>query len=394
MATLTKQKTKKVKESKASSAKSNVTEIVKKSIAKKDTILEQKKVVKVKKESILKTQLNTDKKSTKKEKNVTIDKIKVEEITDADLVGYSLDKMLTITYGKKGTIERDSAELRIKQYEINLINNAKEKTKLENEPVTELKSTVTEKQIEATLKPKGILPADYVPETTSNINTELAVIPPISKPINTQKEFNISKDASFLGGDIKTTVDNTKVVRLTELDYMIYGDIGQPTSFSVPFKSIDLADAENFWNELIQYESEQLKKAPVTEEEKEKVINKFEGLPLTEVNIKELINVAPSSPVEEIVKKTLGKPADISHILNNQTITQMESYSDTIVGIIHSRPWIKMSANEVNKLISTQVSKEYTYELKNDGIGYYINITKGNTVVRCPKDVNAFLNMS
>jgi hypothetical protein len=190
-----------------------------------------------------------------------------------------------------------------------------------------------------------------------------------------------------------------------------------------------LQDAENFWDELVDCEKnpekyikieekmetenktseDNIKKenvetnnlnnntskgiAPLGEEEKASIIKKYEGVPLNEVDIKELIKAAPETSVVQ-PKKGLGQAADISKIINNKIIKDMEDYGESIVNTIHAKSWCAMSQSEVNNLITNQVSKDYTYELKNDGKGFFLQLSKNGITSRAPKDENSYLKIS
>ncbi len=402
MATKTKPKSDKDKKKKASAKKVSVAKNVIKTEPKKNNIAVTKSVVLAKEVPVKKAPKKTIEKVVPKEK------INIEEITDADLVGYSLEELLVNTYGEIGTTKRDLADIEIKKIVVRLVSDAKEKS----ETKTEIRTETPKQSIN---NGNRILPIGYELEASAVVEMSEEKTPTEKRPINSQKEFVISKGASFLKGDVKMSVDFTKVVRLGELNYTIYGDIGMPTAFAVTFNAIDLADAEKFWDELTEYEtnpekytsldienntvdtienSEPNKTVALSEAEKTATIKKFEGLPLTEVNIEELINVAPSNPIDTIIKKTLGKPADVSQILNNQMVTQMETYGVSVLEAINERPWNPKSQTDVNRLLSNQVSREYAYLLRNDGQGYYINMSKNGITVRIPKDAKEFLNMA
>lgn len=422
MATATKSKSDKDNKKKATAKKVSVAKNVIKTEPKKNNIAVTKSVVLAKEVPVKKTAKNTIEKVSKKDKIKETDvysnifkikkvvkkeKIKVEEITDADLVGYSLEELLVNAYGEIGTTKRDLADIEIKKIVVRLVSDSKAKSETKTEPKTELKQTVNDGN--------RILPIGYELESNAIGAMSEEKTTTEKRPINLEKQFVISKGASFLKGDVKISADDTKIVRLNELNYTIYGDIGMPTAFVIPFPSIDLADAEKFWDELTEYEtnpekytlldiennavdtienSEPDKSVSLSEAEKAATIKKFEGLPLTEVNIEELINVAPSNPIESVIKKTLGKPADVSQILNNQMITQMDTYGVSVLEAINERPWNPKSSTDVNRLLSNQVSREYEYLLKNDGQGYYIDMSKNGIKVRIPKDAKEFLNMA
>ena len=129
----------------------------------------------------------------------------------------------------------------------------------------------------------------------------------------------------------------------------------------------------------------------VSEEQKKEIINKYEGLPLQEVDIKELIKAAGDSPAST---NPIANQVAQNNVSNAQTVSAMESYGDTIAGLINQKPWQKMSTTDVNRMLSNQCSRLYNYLLKNDGQGYYVELTQGHIKCRCPRDPNAFLNVA
>ena len=113
-------------------------------------------------------------------------------------------------------------------------------------------------------------------------------------------------------------------------------------------------------------------------------------MPLKEVDIKELIKAAGDAPASN---NPIANQVAQNNVSNAQTLSAMESYGDTIAGLINQKPWMKMSTTEVNRVLANQCSKMYSYLLKNDGQGYYIELSQGTVKCRCPRDVNSFLNV-
>lgn len=369
MATATKKKASKPIKKQTSSNRQGTKKESKEIVIKKDKVAEEKSVT------------ETVKKAVKKKVDVDVKK--------EDLEPFTFEQMLDKSFGKKGTEERDKAEILINEGVEKLISDIKNKLKQEKERISEVN----------TLLPKGILPADYVPEIKSEEEKP-------NRPIELFKEFIVHSGAEFLNGDLKVQENNTRVSRTKDTEYVVYGNIGSPTAFSFPFKCVDLAEAEKFLDELIDYQTKQKEmentpktEAPIqepnkleiiSEEQKKEIINKFEGLPLNEVDIKELIKAAGDAPISNPISNQVAQ----NNFSNAQTLSQMESYSDTIAGLINQKPWMKMSTTEVNRVLSNQCSKLYSYLLKNDGKGYYIELSQGSVKCRCPRDTNSFLNIA
>ncbi len=129
----------------------------------------------------------------------------------------------------------------------------------------------------------------------------------------------------------------------------------------------------------------------ISEEKKKEIIDKYEGLPLKEVDIKELIKVAGDSHVST---SPIANQVAHNNVSNAQTASAMESYADTITTLVNRNNFMKMSTTDVNRMLSNQCSRLYNYLLKNDGQGYYIDITQGHIKCRAPRDSNAFLNVA
>jgi len=379
MTTASKQKPNKVKKKKVISNKKSVSKVPTEIVSKKDKVTPKKNITETVKKSVNK---------------------KVEiEVTKDDLKAFTFEQMLDKSFGKKGTEERDKAEILINEGVTKLVADIQAKLKQEKEP----KPIVEEEKVRESTLPKGIIPADFVPVSTDKTSIENKP----NRPIELFKEFIVHSGAEFLNGDLKVQENNTRVTRHADTEYTIYGNIGSPTAFSFPFKCVDLAEAELFLDELIEYQKKQkeMENSPksentsqeahkpeiISEEQKKEIINKFEGLPLTEVNIKELIKAAGDSPAST---NPIANQVAQNNVSNAQTVSAMESYSDTIAGLINAKPWMKMSTADVNRVLSNQCSRLYNYLLKDDGQGYYIDIMQGHIKCRCPRDPNSFLNVA
>jgi len=377
----------------------------------------KKKSPKTNKKSIIKAPTSVVSKKEKVSPNKTVAETvkktvnKKSESNEAkeDSKSVTFEQMLESNFGKIGTPERTKADSLIKEAEIKLIEEVKQKFNPKKE------SSIINKNINT----NGIAPIEEdSKETVSKEN----------RVVDLHREFSFNKGTVLLFESVKINHDNTKIKRETATEYTAYGIMEHDAPFRIPIPCIDLQDAEIFWNELVDCEknpekyikieevmetenktiepikenNEVSKKVeskpqsivPLGEEEKETIIKKYEGVPLNEVDIKELVKAAPSSPIQDQQKKGLGQVADISKIINNKIIKDMDDYGASIVGVIHSKSWCAMTQAEVNQLLNTQVSKEYTYELKNDGKGFFLQLTKNGITARAPKDENSYLKIS
>lgn len=381
----------------AASKKKKSQKTNKKSIIKAPTVVVSKK----EKVSPNKTVAETVKKPVNKKSQINEAKEDSKSVT--------FEQMLESNFGKIGTPERTKADSLIKEAEIKLIEEVKQKLNPKKESSVINKNTIA----------NGIAPVEE--DSKENVSKE-------NRVIDLNREFSFNKGTVLLFESVKINHDNTKIKRETATEYTAYGTMEHDAPFRIPIQCIDLQDAENFWDELVdceknpekyikieeametenkntepikennevpkQVESKSQSIAPLGEDQKETIIKKYEGVPLNEVDIKELVKAAPSSPIQDQQKKGLGQVADISKIINNKIIKDMDDYGASIVGVIHSKSWCAMTQAEVNQLLNTQVSKEYTYELKNDGKGFFLQLTKNGITARAPKDENSYLKIS
>lgn len=389
MTTATKKNPAKVNKKKPTAKKQSVNKEPKKVASKKDKVTPKKNVT------------ETVKKEVKKKNEI--------EITKEDLKTFTFEQMLEKSFGKKGTEERDKAEILINEGVTKLISDIQAKLKQEKEPKPIIEEEKVSEPVLENFLPKGIIPADYIPEdknaVTSNENKDTSNSP--KRPVQLNREFLIHQGSEFLKGEIKVQENDTKIARINDTEYIIYKNIGNPSAFSASFKCVDLEEAELLLDELIDYENklkntkmenkpelpqtELPKTESVSEEQKKEIINKYEGLPLQEVDIKELIKAAGDSPISN---NLIANQVAQNNISNAQTVSEMESYSDTIASLINAKPWQKMSTTDVNRMLSNQCSRLYNYLLKNDGNGYYIELTQGHLKARSPRDPNTFLNVA
>ena len=155
MTTAAKQKPSKVKEKKPTAKKKNVSKASTEVVSKKDKVTAKKSVT------------ETVKKPVNKKNQVDIKK--------EDLKEFSFDELLEI-FGKKGSEERSKAEILINEGVTKLIADIQAKLKQEKEPKTIIEEKKVSEPILEKVLPKGIVPADYIPEDkgggVSNENKE------------------------------------------------------------------------------------------------------------------------------------------------------------------------------------------------------------------------------
>jgi hypothetical protein len=395
-------KPKKNQQSKASSTKLETPKNTIKGASKKNNLTIEKSVVK------------EDSKSVIKNKSTPAFIAKEEPIIFRDNVTIFLTNFLDKEFGEIGTTERAEADAKISEFENNILSEIKD-VLLKEKSDKLLKQEADELAKTEALNKKVV---------TESINDGTRIIPvgfelpneKVAKEINTTKEFVLAKDSTFLMGDLKITHNDTKIVRVDAINYSLSGLVDGLAPFVFPFTCIDLPDAENFWGELIDYEinpTKYIKSEPImenapeinptvpeaitpplviTEEQKTETIKKFEGLPLTEVNIRELMEVAPLSEASD--KKSLGKASDISLVVNNSIMNHMEAYGETINGLINAKTWAKMPISELMDVLNNQCSRDYKYNVIEDKVGYILEITNGTFKTRVPKMPNTYLNVT
>lgn len=397
-------KPKKNEQLKASSPKLATTKNAIKNSPKKNNLTIEKSVVKEVPKAVLK----------KEDKAVFL--AKEEPIIFKDSVSIFLTNFLDTEFGQIGTVERAEADAKISEFENNILIEIKD-VLLKEKSDKLLKQQADELAKEEALNKKVV---------TESINDGNRIIPvgfelPTektleAKEINTTKEFILAKDSAFLNGDLRIAHNDTKVVRVDAINYSLSGLVDGLAPFVFPFTCLDLPDAENFWSELTDYEinpSKYIKSEPImenaseinpvvpevvaphvalTEEQKAETIKKFEGLPLTEVNIKELMEVAPISEASD--KKSLGKASDISLVVNNSIINHMEAYGETINGLINAKTWSKMTVSELMDVLNNQCTRDYKYNVIEYKVGYILEITNGTFKTKVPKMPNTYLNIT
>jgi len=368
------------------------------SVKESKAVTSQKKVVK--KETAKNTKLNTFENVEKKRKNVSTKESKTEPIAN---------------------IETET------------------KNKINNEQV--LTSIEAEAEVEVTNEP--ILPETFILDEKQSSGTKeqlSAIEPQIDKkdsvPFDLGKIFELKLGAEFLDGHLRIQTEATKIQRRSEENYHVFGQIEQGAPFDVTFECVDREEADYLWVQLLDYErnpDKYIKEVPKTEQppvfeqpavtnetsvvnevitnqvntkpiEPEKKIEDFSGIPLTTVDLDSIINSIPETKKEQAQPTNTQNPVqhlatatNISHIINNQNVAQMESYGESIAshinGSFQANLWGAMPMDAVKMFIGS-CSTEYTYNFKNDGKGYFMEVTKDKTTVRIPKKLDEYLKIS
>jgi hypothetical protein len=250
--------------------------------------------------------------------------------------------------------------------------------------------------------------------TTTDVTTDTTNAP----AYDTRKEFSLRKGTQFLQGHFIIQIDNTKIKRVNDIDYKLFGVTDASIPFDAPFECNDKFEADFLWNQLLEYEKtpekfivsteppkqvEPIVEPPKIEPvEEKKNPAEFAGIPLSRTNIDDLIKALPDDGGGAVTNhnpvQTLATPSDISSIINNQSNAQLEAYAESIASYINTsfqaNVWGAMPRGDVQTFLSNQ-SKEYKYEIKNDGEkGIYLEVSKDNTVVRMPKNTAEYMKIS
>ena len=242
---------------------------------------------------------------------------------------------------------------------------------------------------------------------------------PLLEEINLEKIFELKLGAEFLDGHLKVQTEATKIQRRSEENYHVFGQILQGAPFDITFECLDREEADILWNELIDYEKtpeKYIKEVPKTEQsstkaetqpatpiEPQKKPEDFIGVPLSTVDMDSLINAMPETKSQNQPStninpiKNLATPTNISHLINNQNTAQMESYGQSIADHINTsfqaNIWGAMPLDAAKMFLSS-CSNQYKYEFKKDDKGYFMELTKDETTVRIPKNLDEYLKVS
>ena len=304
---------------------------------------------------------------------------------------------------------------------------------------SETENNVEKEEVLTSIEPE----IEMIEEKNDNVKEELNSIQADNKPItdaDLAKVFELKLGAEFLDGHLKIQTEGTKIQRRSEENYHVFGQVQQGAPFDITFECLDREEADFLWGQLMDYEKtpeKYIKEVPKTEQppvaeqpvteqqpniqpvtnvdeaiknqidtksaEPEKKPEDYSGIPLNTVNMDELINSMPdvkpqnpsvpnANPIQQLATAT-----NISHLINNQNTAQMEAYGQSIADHINTsfqaNIWGAMPLDAA-KLFISSCSVEYKYEFKNDGKGYYMELTKDTTTVRIPKKADEYLKIS
>jgi len=340
---------------------------------------------------------------------------------------------------KKDDTEKSSRKTVKKTEQLN--TSEKVEKKHETEPITNIESEIKnefEEQVDLTsIEPE----TEVIEEKDSNVKEELNSIQIDEKsvvPFDLDKIFELKLGTELLDGHLKIQTEGTKIQRKNEEIYHVFGQVQQGAPFDVTFECIDREEADLLWVQLLDYErtpEKYIKEVPKTEQppvteqpiteqqpiqpittvdeaiknqvdtkpiEPEKKPEDFTGVPLNTVDMDSLINSLPETKSQTPVTNAnpvqhLATATNISHLISNQNTAQMEAYGESIATHINTsfqaNLWGAMPL-DVAKDFTKTCAADYTYEFKNDGKGYYMELTKDKTTVRIPKNPDEYLKVS
>lgn len=322
-----------------------------------------------------------------------------------------------------------------------------EEKKVEQQPIAEVKKEVSQP------KNIGILPVDDDEDDKTNSNTMNTV------NTNVQKVFTFNKGLEFMEGHLKINIDGTNISRRNDLTYDVYGKSENGAEFKTEFECIDKEEGDFLLEQLMDCEKNPTKYASkqtttdanttqqpttttpannnatpdltkthaldaqgnidMTKLSAEEIMsiqsgnmNKvnqnepkkdFTGIPLSSVNIDDMINNLPPKPenqnINPINVTTQSTAANISNIINNQNAAQLEAYGKSIEDLINTsfqaNVWGGMPQNDA-RLFLKNCDAQYTYELLNDdGKGFFIKMKRGSdgAEIRIPKNPTEYLKV-
>lgn len=244
---------------------------------------------------------------------------------------------------------------------------------------------------------------DNKENTTENKNENTIIKEEIKEVIyDNEKVFKLREERIFLDGFLTPIAKDTLIKRTGDTTYQFA--FFNPDGSLVNGKPVDVNYAEgrtpeeaksicdDLYIELIQLELEYQKldgKEPV---DAKSIQDKYEGLPLTEVNLQEIAKTLPEAKPSKLNE---NKAANSPKQGFNPFINQMKDYSESILANIKSNFRVRiqggMPLSEIKDDL-TRCSKEYNYEVKHEaGKGYYIDMEREGNVVRIPYNENEYL---
>jgi len=339
-----------------------------------------------------------------------------------------------------------------------ILNPEKTEQPVVTTPVTEEKKEVV---VEETKKEEPVVVAETKKEeTTTTPPKNIGILPVdddddeklkqnVMATINTnvQKVYTFKKGIEFVDGHLKIGIDGTNISRRNDIIFDIYGKSENGAEFKTEFECIDKEEGDFLAEQLTACEknpADFMKGTPtetaattqpqntnatpdltkshaldahgnidmtkLTAEEIMSIQNgnlpkkqeqNFAGIPLTSVNIDDMINNLPPKTENQnittnITPATNTNPVDISNILNNQSAAQIEAYGKSIEDHINSsfqaNVWGGMPQNDV-RLFLKNCDGQYLYDLVSDEKGFFLKIKKDATEIRVPKNPNEYLKV-
>jgi len=334
--------------------------------------------------------------------------------------------------------------------------NTQVKTEAVKEEPKKVEPVVTQPQVQPQQQVKtqpqntsgGILPVEddeddkKVNEMTNTNNNSNS---------NVQKVYTFNKGIEFMEGHLKVGIDGTNISRRNDTIFDIYGKSEHGAEFRTEFECIDKEEGDFLVTQLNDCEknSAPFMKGTPTEtatttqqppqqqtENKTPDLTKsyaldaqgnidmtklsaqeimsiqngnmppaakkdLTGVPLTSVNIDEMINNLPPKPENQNIMSgntiaPTSNAADISNILNNQNTAQIKAYAQSISDHINTsfqaNVWGGMPQNDARAFLAN-CDKQYLYELLNDGTGFFLKVKKDNVEVRMPENLNEYLKV-
>jgi len=322
--------------------------------------------------------------------------------------------------------------------------------------VEEPKKKIEEKNVvKQQSNPNSISPVDDDDddEKTNQINN------PNNSP---QKVYTCKKGAVFMEGHLKIQIDDTNISRKNDTIFDVFGKSEHGAEYKTEFECHDKEEGDFLAKQLSDYEKNPAQFiTEVTETEKvaetnttppptqttstgvpkpnipshaldangnidmtkltaaeimsiqngniskvveEKKTVNFEGVPVTAVNIEDMINNLPPKPenqniipVQNTINDNISaKPLDFSNIMNSQILTHIRAYGksvqDSIDGSFQANSWGGMPQNDVRSFLKN-CDGQYIYELLSDGTGFFINMKKDSNEIRIPENPNEYLKV-
>lgn len=250
----------------------------------------------------------------------------------------------------------------------------------------------------------------------------------------TTKTFRIASETI---GFLKITEDQygvrlskgVTIKKYGELNYELRGKNPDGSDFGTIFDCVDKAESDKFFSELIGYLKTgdvEIVEEEIQEKDKPSEDSKhYNGIPIETKKMNDLIGIlndghgkTDNIPVEsnQTPVQSIQPPISETHTPSNtlnptipsqnpqlyyneiqnkqednasNILSSMESYGNTILETINQSFQVRiqgtMSLNDFKTLING-CSKEFNYDVRHDGCGYFLEITKNEQKVRIPNN--------